>query len=57
MNDLESLASRGYTDGFYQRHESDELQNYRQGSSSSSRQIFVGEITGVDESNGLPRSM
>ncbi len=53
MSDLESLASRGYTDGFYQRHESDELQNYRQGSSSSSRQIFVGEITGVDESNGL----
>ncbi|MES9858491.1 MAG: tRNA 5-hydroxyuridine modification protein YegQ [Sedimenticola sp.] len=53
MNDLESLASRGYTDGFYQRHESDELQNYRQGSSSSSRQIFVGEITGMDDDSGL----
>lgn len=53
MADLESLASRGYTDGFYQRHESDELQNYRQGSSSSSRQIFVGEITGFDGGSGL----
>ncbi|MEN8179921.1 MAG: tRNA 5-hydroxyuridine modification protein YegQ [Pseudomonadota bacterium] len=53
MADLESLANRGYTDGFYQRHESQELQNYRYGSSQSDRQLFVGEVTGVDESNGL----
>lgn len=53
MADLESLANRGYTDGFYQRHESEELQNYRQGSSSSSRQLFVGEITSSDEVSGL----
>lgn len=53
MADLESLANRGYTDGFYQRHESEELQNYRQGSSSSSRQLFVGEITSSDEASGL----
>jgi putative protease len=53
MADLEGLANRGYTDGFYQRHESQELQNYRFGSSRSDRQLFVGEVTGVDEASGL----
>ncbi|MEJ2622847.1 MAG: U32 family peptidase C-terminal domain-containing protein, partial [Candidatus Thiodiazotropha sp.] len=53
MADLESLANRGYTDGFYQRHESDELQNYRFGSSQTERQQFVGEITGIDAESGL----
>jgi putative protease len=53
MADLESLANRGYTDGFYQRHESQELQNYRFGSSQTERQQFVGEITGVDPESGL----
>ncbi|MES9830935.1 MAG: tRNA 5-hydroxyuridine modification protein YegQ [Candidatus Thiodiazotropha sp. LLP2] len=53
MADLESLANRGYTDGFYQRHESQELQNYRYGSSQTERQQFVGEITGVDQETGL----
>ncbi|OQX30792.1 MAG: U32 family peptidase [Candidatus Sedimenticola endophacoides] len=53
LDDLEGLASRGYTDGFYQRHESAELQNYRQGVSSNSRQIFVGEVLEVDRREGL----
>jgi putative protease len=53
MADLESLANRGYTDGFYQRHESQELQNYRYGSSQTERQQFVGEVTGVDGVSGL----
>jgi len=53
MSDLESLANRGYTDGFYQRHESRELQNYRYGSSQTERQQFVAEVKGVDESSGL----
>ncbi|WP_316368636.1 prephenate-dependent tRNA uridine(34) hydroxylase TrhP [Candidatus Thiodiazotropha sp. CDECU1] len=53
MADLESLANRGYTDGFYQRHESQELQNYRYGSSQTERQQFVGEVTGVDDDTGL----
>ena len=44
MSELENLANRGYTDGFYQRHESQQLQNYRQNSSESERQIFVGEV-------------
>ena len=53
MADLESLANRGYTDGFYQRHESKELQNYRYGSSQSERQLFVGEVTGIDAASGF----
>ncbi|RLJ16480.1 U32 family peptidase [bacterium endosymbiont of Escarpia laminata] len=53
MVDLEGLANRGYTDGFYQRHESSELQNYRNGASSADRQIFVAEVTGVDKGSGL----
>jgi len=53
MFELESLASRGYTDGFFQRHESDELQNYRENSSKSSRSQFVGEVVNYDEQSGL----
>ena len=43
MAELENLANRGYTDGFFQRHETAELQNYRQGASGSSRAQFVAE--------------
>lgn len=53
MADLEGLANRGYTDGFYQRHESKELQNYRYGSSQTDRQQFVAEVRGVDTASGL----
>jgi putative protease len=53
MSELESLASRGYTDGFFQRHESQELQNYRENSSKSSHSQFVGEIVSYDEATGL----
>ncbi|TAN48756.1 MAG: U32 family peptidase [Methylococcaceae bacterium] len=50
---LENLASRGYTDGFYQRHHTHEYQNYLRGYSESHRQRFVGEITGYDAVAGL----
>ena len=46
LDDLEALANRGYTDGFLQRHETHEMQNYRAGISKNMRQQFVGEITG-----------
>ena len=46
MSDLESLAQRGYTEGFLRRHVHDEYQNYLHGSSVSERQQFVGELTG-----------
>lgn len=45
LDDLEGLANRGYTPGFYQRHAPDELQGYADGSSRNLRQIFVGEVT------------
>lgn len=44
MDKLESLANRGYTEGFYRRHVTDELQNYERGTSKSDRQRFVGEV-------------
>ncbi len=47
---LDSLANRGYTEGFYRRHVPQEYQNYHQGSSISTHQQFVGEIIGVDAS-------
>jgi len=52
MQELENLSSRGYTDGFYQRHESQELQSYRENSSRSSRQQFVAEVIGRDPESG-----
>ena len=52
MDNLESLAQRGYTEGFLRRHVHDEYQNYLRGNSVSERQQFVGELTGV-RLNGL----
>ncbi|ERI54007.1 protease [Pseudomonas sp. EGD-AK9] len=46
MQRLESLANRGYTEGFLRRHVHDEYQNYERGSSRAERQQFVGELTG-----------
>ncbi|MNN46053.1 hypothetical protein D3C81_1604160 [compost metagenome] len=46
MLNLESLAQRGYTEGFLRRHVHDEYQNYQRGNSVSERQQFVGELTG-----------
>lgn len=47
MAGLEHLANRGYTEGFYKRHPSNEYQNYLQGNSISQQQ-FVGEVTAID---------
>ena len=52
MGELESLASRGYTDGFFQRHETHELQNYRESASRSTRQQFVAEVSDFDSASG-----
>jgi len=46
LGSLESLAHRGYTEGFLRRHVHDEYQNYERGSSLAERQQFVGELTG-----------
>lgn len=47
MQTLESLAHRGYTEGFLRRHTHDEYQNYDYGYSISEQQQFVGEFTTV----------
>ncbi len=51
LGKLDNLANRGYTDGFYQRHATQEQQNYIEGYSSSDRQQYVGEIIGYDTNN------
>ncbi|HEY9148753.1 MAG TPA: tRNA 5-hydroxyuridine modification protein YegQ [Gammaproteobacteria bacterium] len=50
---LENLANRGYTDGFLQRHHSQEYQNYLTNHSASVQQQFVGEVLGYDAETGL----
>jgi len=50
---LENLASRGYTDGFFQRHHDQDYQNYLDNHSKSNRQRFVGELVGYDDSTGM----
>lgn len=48
MDELENLANRGYTEGFYRRHVHDEYQNYERGHSIGVHQQFVGDVTDVD---------
>jgi putative protease len=55
LAELEHLSNRGYTDGFFERHASEEMQNYRQGASANVRSQFVAEITGTDLASGLTR--
>jgi putative protease len=50
---LENLANRGYTDGFYQRHHTQDYQNYITGYSKSHQQQFCGEIRHYDSATGL----
>lgn len=52
MDNLESLANRGYTEGFYRRHLPKEYQNYEIGASRPSRQMFVGEVIKRDAATG-----
>lgn len=53
LGELEGLANRGYTSGFYQRHNTQETQNYLQGHSESNRSQYVGDVTGFDSDNGM----
>lgn len=50
---LENLANRGYTDGFFQRHHTQDYQNYIRGVSESLKQQFVGEIDRYDHARGM----
>ncbi|HRI90578.1 MAG TPA: tRNA 5-hydroxyuridine modification protein YegQ [Accumulibacter sp.] len=44
LGELDGLANRGYTDGFYQRHHEHERQNYLRGHSESGRSLYVGDV-------------
>jgi U32 family peptidase len=49
--DLEDLANRGYTEGFYRRHPPQEHQNYQTGSSQNAQQ-FIGEVMDQNRQKG-----
>jgi putative protease len=49
MDELEGLANRGYTEGFYRRHPPGEYQNYERGASRGDVQQFVGDIVDVND--------
>ncbi len=53
LGELEGLANRGYTDGFYQRHHEHERQNYLRGHSESGRSRYVGDVVAWDAQRGL----
>ena len=53
LGQLEGLANRGYTDGFYQRHHEADYQNYLRGHSESGRSLYVGDIVGFDAARDL----
>ncbi len=54
MAELDHLANRGYTEGFYRRHVPSEYQNYEAGVSTNPNQQFVGEVL-VGEDSDLIR--
>jgi len=55
MAELDHLANRGYTEGFYRRHVPSEYQNYEQGVSANTNQQFVGEILSIDRERNVAR--
>jgi len=53
MLQLDALANRGYTDGFYTRKRSSASQNYETGNSTIDVQRFVGEVVAYDAETKL----
>ena len=49
LGELNGLANRGYTDGFYQRHHTQDHQNYMEGVSQAHRSQYVGQVTKVED--------
>jgi putative protease len=52
LGQLDGLANRGYTDGFYQRHSPAEYQSYLRGHSESGRSLYVGDLVAWDAARG-----
>jgi len=48
MDELEGMANRGFTEGFYRRHVPSEYQNYETGNSTATKQLFVADIREVN---------
>jgi putative protease len=48
MDELEGMANRGFTEGFYRRHVPAEYQSYESGNSVASKQQFVADVERVD---------
>ncbi|MDO8459026.1 MAG: tRNA 5-hydroxyuridine modification protein YegQ [Burkholderiaceae bacterium] len=53
LGQLEGLANRGYTSGFFQRHTPEATQNYLRGYSESGRSLYVGDVVSFDAVRGL----
>ena len=53
IGQLEGLANRGYTSGFFQRHTPEATQNYLRGYSESGRSLYVGDAVAFDAARGL----
>jgi putative protease len=53
LTDLEGLANRGYTGGFFQRHPDATYQNYLDGHSVPGSGRYVGKALGWDAQRGL----
>ncbi len=53
LGQLEGLANRGYTSGFFQRHTPEATQNYLRGYSESGRSLYVGDVLSFDATRGL----
>jgi putative protease len=53
LGQLEGLANRGYTSGFFQRHTPESTQNYLRGYSESGRSLYVGDVVAFDAVRGL----
>ncbi len=49
LGQLQGLANRGYTDGFLERHHTQDHQNYMQGASELHRSQYVGDVQGVSD--------
>ncbi|MGQ0711566.1 MAG: prephenate-dependent tRNA uridine(34) hydroxylase TrhP [Rhodoferax sp.] len=55
LGQLEGLANRGYTSGFFERHTPEATQNYLRGFSESGRSQYVGDVLEFDAARGLAK--
>ena len=49
MDELQGLANRGYSDGFYQPHHTQDHQNYMDGVSQAHRSRYIGNVKSIND--------